>query len=138
MIKSNTWLKRWFWVEKYKALKILKKFESEDEKWRGRKWKFFKLIFFWNFVLRWFQICIQIFHIFLGSKVTVLQSRQKWPKTGKNRQNGPILKGCNFWWKKDIKILKTYLKSANFKVSEKYNLKYFGRVGKIFIFSSFF
>ena len=34
---------------------------------------------------------IQIFQIFIRSKVTSLQSTQKWQKTGKNRQNGPTL-----------------------------------------------
>ena len=36
-----------------------------------------------------------------------------------------------------MKNLNTYLKSAKFKVSEKYNLKYFGQVEKIFIFFIF-
>ena len=49
----------------------------------------------------------------------------KWSKTGKSRQNGPTLEGCNFGWKQDMKNLNTYLKSAKFKVSEKYTLKYF-------------
>ena len=92
---------------------------------------------FWNVELHWFQICIQIFHIFLRSKVTDLQSTQKWPKTGKNRQNGPTLKGCNFGWKQNMKNLNTYLKSAMFKVSKKYKLKYFGQVEKIFSFFIF-
>ena len=43
MIKSNTSLKRWFWVEENKALKIFKTFENEDEKWRWKKWRFFLL-----------------------------------------------------------------------------------------------
>ena len=43
MIKTNTSLKRWFWVEEYKALKTFKKFENEDEKWRWKKWRFFLL-----------------------------------------------------------------------------------------------
>ena len=56
---------------------------------------------------------------------------------GKNRQNRPTLKGCNFGWKQDMKNLNTYLKSAKFKVSEKYTSKYFKQVEKIFIFFFF-
>ena len=36
-----------------------------------------------------------------------------------------------------MKILKSYLKSAKFKISDKYKLKYFGQVEKIFIFFIF-
>ena len=36
-----------------------------------------------------------------------------------------------------MKNLKSYLKSAKFKVSEKYKLKYFGQLEKIFIFFIF-
>ena len=113
--------------------------KNEDEKSEDFFYlaKIFKIMFFWNFKHRWFQICIQIFHIFLRSKVTAFQSTQKWPKTGKNRQNGPTLEGCNFWWKQDMKNLNTDLKSAKFKVSEKYKFKYFGQVEKIFIFFIF-
>ena len=80
-----------------------------------------------------------VLRFFISSydQVTALQSRQKWPKTGKNRQNGPTLEGCNFSLKQDMKNLDTYLKSAKFKVSEKYNLKYFGQVKIIFIFFIF-
>ena len=87
--------------------------------------KIFQIILFWNFEIRWFQICFQIFHILLRSKVTALQSSQKMVKNGQNRQNGPTLEGCNFWWKKDMKNLNAYLKSASFEASEKYKLKYF-------------
>ena len=119
MIKSNTLLKRWFWVEENKALKIFKTFENEDFFCLT---KIFQYIFFWNFELRWFQICIQIFHKFVPSKVGI--------------QSGPILlvfarfcpflaylKVCNFWLKKNMKNLNTYLKSARFKASEKCKLK---------------
>ena len=98
--------------------------------------KIFQIIFFWNFIeRRWFQIRIQIFHILLRSKVIAFQSRLK---IGKNRQNRPTLQGYNFWRKQYMKNLNTYLKSAKFKVSKKYNWKYFGQVEKIFIFSSSF
>ena len=46
--------------------------------------------------------------------------------------------GCNFWSKQDIKNLETNLKSAKFKVSEKYNLKYFEQEEKFSFFSSSF
>ena len=49
----------------------------------------------------------------------------------------PTLEGCSIWSKKDMKNLNTYLKSAKFKVSEKYKLKYFSQVEKIFIFFFF-
>ena len=44
------------------------------------------------------------------------------------------LEGCSVWSKKDMKNLNTYSKSAKFKNSEKYELKYFSQVEK----SSFF
>ena len=96
--------------------------------------KIFQFIFFWNFELRWFQICIQIFHIFLLSKVTVLWSGPILPVFDHFK---PTLEGCSVWSKKNIKNLNTYLKSAKFKVSEKYQLKYFSQLEKIFIFLHF-
>ena len=86
----------------------------------------------------------------------------KWPGGGKIRQpnsNGnfsspskwvyfacfcPFLPIFSLLWRavtfdrsKIWKFWITYLKSAKFKVSEKYNLKYFGQVEKIFIFLIF-
>ena len=49
----------------------------------------------------------------------------------------PTLEGCSVWLKKDTKNLNTYLKSAKFKISEQYKLKYFSQVEKIFIFFFF-
>ena len=46
--------------------------------------------------------------------------------------------GYNFWSKQDMKNLKTYLKSAKLKVSEKYNLEYLGQVENSSFFSSSF
>ena len=42
----------------------------------------------------------------------------------------PTLQSCSVWSKKDIKNLNTYLKSAKFKVSEKFKLKFFKQVEK--------
>ena len=53
------------------------------------------------------------------------------------RPFGPFSEGCNFWPKKDMKNLNTYLKSAAFKVLEKYRIKVFRQVEKIFIFFFF-
>ena len=81
-------------------------------------------------------ICIS-YVIFHRSNATALQRRLKMVKMGKNRQNWPISEGCSIWSKKDMKNLNTYLKSAKFQVSEKYKLKYFSQVEKIFIFLFF-
>ena len=86
--------------------------------------KIFQFLFFWNFELRWFQIWFQIFHILLRSKVTTLGSWSILPVFAHFK---PTLEGCNFWSKQDMKNLKSNLKSARFKVSEKYKLKYFGQ-----------
>ena len=74
-----------------------------------------------------FKYVFGFFHIFLRSKVTALQSGSILP----------TLQSCSVWSKKDIKNLNTYLKSAKFKVSEKYKLKRFKQVEKIFIFFFF-
>ena len=87
------------------------------EKWRGKSEDFFgsakniELILFRIFELRWFQICFQIFHIFLGSKVTALQSGSTLALLGRF---SPSLQSCNFWSKKDMKNLTTDLESAKF------------------------
>ena len=74
----------------------------------------FQFIFFWNFELRWFQIRIQIFISFFDQTRQPSKVGLKWSKMGKNRQNGPTSEDCNFWSKKDMKNLNTYLKSAKF------------------------
>ena len=48
-----------------------------------------------------------------------------------------LWRALTFGSKQDMKSLETYLKSARFKVSEKYNLKYFEQEQKIFIFFIF-
>ena len=117
------------------------KLKNEDEKWRGKKWRFFRLDQKYQidtykiFELRWFQICAQIFHIFLGSKATPLQSGSTLALFGRFSLS---LEGCNFWSKKDMKNLSTDLESAKFKYSKKYQFDIFGRAEKIFIFSSSF
>ena len=83
-----------------------------------------------KYVFRFFISCF-------NPKLQLCEVGLKWSKMGKNRQNRPTLKGCNFGWKQDMKNLNTCLKSAMFKVSKKYNLKYFGQVEKIFIFIIF-
>ena len=76
-IKRCTSFKRSFKVGESKALKIFKnskmKMKHEEEKKFFYLAKIFQFMFFWSSKLRWFQICIQIFHIFLQSKVTNLQ-----------------------------------------------------------------
>ena len=47
--------------------------------------KMFQIIFFWNFELCWFQICLQIFHILLRSKVIAPQSWLKMVKNGQKQ-----------------------------------------------------
>ena len=61
------------------------KMKNEDEKSEDIFYlaKIFQYIFFWNFELRWIQMCLQIFHILLRSKVIALQSKIKMGKTGK-------------------------------------------------------
>ena len=125
-----------------KEVKIFKEFENEDEKWRWKNEDFFysskifQIIFFWNFELRWFQIRFQNFHIFLRLKLQSSKVGQFFPFL--TIFDHFTLEGCNFWSKKEMKNLNTYLKSTRFKVSEKYKMKYFGRVEKVLIFSSSF
>ena len=116
MIKSNTSLKRWFWVEEYKALKIFKKFENEDEKRRWKKWRIFLLsqnISNHIFLKLWTSLISNMYSDFsyLASIKSYIPPKAK---TGKNRQNWPIFKGCNFWWKKDIpKIILMFAENLN-------------------------
>ena len=73
------------WKDNFSRLFQLIDFFSKIEKWRWKmkrkKMKIFsagpkniELILIKIFEVRWFQICAQIFHIFLGSKATALQS----------------------------------------------------------------
>ena len=111
----------------------MKNEEEKNEDFFG--WaKNIELILFRIFELRWFQICAQIFHIFLVSKATALQSGSTLALFGRFN---PSLKGCNFWPKKNIRNLSTDLESAKFKYSKKYQFDIFGQAEKIFIFFLF-
>ena len=80
---------------------------------------------------RWFQICAQIFHIFLGSKTTALQRGLKTVKKG---WSGHTLKGCSLWSEKDVKSLSADSESAKFKYSKNINSIFLAQPKK----SSFF
>ena len=92
-----------------------------------------ELILFRIFELRWFQICVQISYIFLGSKTF-----QRGVKMAKKGHSGPTLKGCSLRSKKNMKNLSTDLESAKFKYSKKYQFDIFDPAEKIYIFSSSF
>ena len=113
--------------------------KNEEEKNEEFFWcaKNIELILFRIFEHCWFQICAQIFHIYLGSKVTALSSGWKTAKTAKKGKIGPTLKGCNFWSKIDMKNLSTDSESAMFKYCKKYQFNIFGAAEKFFIFSCF-
>ena len=128
ILKSYTLLERSFlaeyfnWLIFFWKLKNGKKGKEKNEDFFG--WaKNIEFILFRIFELRWFQICAQIFHIFLGSKVTALQ---RGVKTAKKGQSGPTLKGCSLCSKKDMKNLSTDLESAKFKYFKKYQFDIFG------------
>ena len=109
------------------------KVKNEEEKSENVFYlaKIFQFVFFWNFELRLFQVCIQIFYIFLRLKVPVLRSGFL-----------PIFDHFQRAITLDRRKIRRYekyeyiFKSAKLKVSEKYKLKYFSQVEKIFI--SFF
>ena len=96
--------------------------------------KYFNLYFSETLNFADFKYVFKFLISFFDQLLQLCKVGVKWSKMGKNRQNRPTLKGCNFGWKQDMKNLNTYLKSAKFKASEKYRLEYFGQVEKIFIF----
>ena len=99
--------------------------------------KYFNLYFSETLNIADLKYVFGFFKYFFDQTLQLCKIGLKWSKMGKNRQNGPTSEDCNFWSKKDKTNLNTYLKSAKFKVSEKYKLKYFKQVEKIFIFFFF-
>ena len=131
-------------MDELKGSKFFKEFDTEDEKWKRKNEDFFstgqkksQLIFICNFAD--FRYAFRFFLNFFNQKF--LQSKTE---TGCSfclflaifYHFKPTL-DCNFWSKKDMKNLNTYLKSAKFKVSRKYKLKYLSQIEKIFIFFFF-
>ena len=97
---------------------IEKHFEKWRWKWRRRKGRIFIFIQALsfsecrNFELCWFQICFQIFHSFIGSKVIALESWPKRPILTYFSGFCPTLRVCNSWSNEDMKNLITDLESA--------------------------
>ena len=90
-------MERYFWTDIECLKKNLKNEEEKDEDffyWT----KNLKCIFFWNFQLCWFQIYIQIFHIFLRSKVTAIQRRLKNGEKCLKLSKMDPLWGGDFWF----------------------------------------
>ena len=80
-IKSNTSLKRQFWVVEFKAIKFFKEFEKEDEKWRWKKWRFFLLarnILIYIFLKLWTSLISNMYSNFSYIASIKSYSPSKW------------------------------------------------------------